>query len=1116
MLVNTLQDLQDMNTNRAGTYALSKDIDASDTANWNSGAGFVPIGDDVGYFTGKFDGQGHVISSLMIDRPSQNYIGLFGYTDGATISHVGMEGGSISGSEYVGGLIGIASRSTLSNAYATGAVSGKFYVGGLVGRAYEGTLSNVYATGAVSGQSVVGGLVGYAFGGTTISNVYATGVVSGEYDVGGLVGSAEDAMISNAYATGAVSGETTGGGLVGFASRGTTISNAYATGAVSGKFYVGGLVGAAEAAMISNAYATGAVSGQSDVGGLVGSAFNGTLSNSYWDSYSAGQANAIGTNVGATVTNVLAVTSDPSQSGAANYAFTQSAYANFDFTTDWFMIDGSTRPFGRWEYATEITNSHQLQLMAMDLAASYTLGTDIDLTETGAVTEGNAASYAGMWGSAGWSPVGDSSVRFTGTFDGQGHVISGLTIVRPSKSYIGLFGYAQGATISSVGMEGGEISGQSGVGGLVGYAFLGTLSNVYATGAVSGERSVGGLIGYDDNTTISNAYATGAVSARDVVGGLVGFVQFATISNAYATGAVSGQGVVGGLIGYASGGTISNAYATGAVSSRDAYVGGLIGVTEFGTVSNSYWDSYGTGQSEGIGYTFGATAIDNVSAVTSDPAQSAASNYAFNASAWSNFATGGVSDIDTVGGQDKVWRIYEGHTTPLLKAFMTRLEGTVSEKTVTYNGAEQSFTPTFASTDSYDESLILGLSGGVKGTNVGTYSLYSTQRGYDLVLTGSGALVIKPAAVTVTYTANAASSIYGDAISGVTGTATASGLQGSDTLAGVTTGTAAFVTKAGQTDNVGSYAINGSGLSAHSGNYTFTFVQADANAKALSITPRALTVTMKATSRTSIYGDAIAGLSGGVSVTGLVNGDELGGTGSWTTTANAKSDVGTYAINGSIIGANANYDITFVQAESNAKALTITPRALTVIYTANGTRMTVGGAVPALDGTVSGEGLVNGDTLSGTASWATPADSNSEVGSYAITGSGVGASDNYTVTEQQAQGNATALTVVNAGNPTPEPGPNPEPTPEPGPNPEPTPEPGPNPEPTPEPEPEPEPTPAPIISGPTPEITAGTLYGNLETGEGSLLGSGSFGENTQFGGQSGFESIESFCEDGSC
>ncbi|WP_295537007.1 GLUG motif-containing protein [uncultured Thioclava sp.] len=202
-------------------YVLAQSLDLSGISDFN------PIGSDTTPFTGKFDGLGHTISNLTINRPSTNYVGLFSYTSGATISNVGLVGGSVSGHVNVGGLVGYNSGSTISNVYATGVVSGTGDdVGGLVGYNSRSTISNAYATGAVSGTTNVGGLVGDNSI-STISNAYATGAVSGSRAVGGLVGmNASNSTISNAYATGVVSGPRSVGGLAGYNSR-STISDAY-------------------------------------------------------------------------------------------------------------------------------------------------------------------------------------------------------------------------------------------------------------------------------------------------------------------------------------------------------------------------------------------------------------------------------------------------------------------------------------------------------------------------------------------------------------------------------------------------------------------------------------------------------------------------------------------------------------------------------------------------------------------------------------------------------------------------------------------------------------------------------------------------------------------------
>jgi len=173
-------DLQGINGNLSGYYALGSNIDATATSSWNSGAGFTPIGNPATAFTGSFNGLGHTISNLTINLPSTNYVGLFGNTGtGSVIQNIGLVGGSVSGSEYVGGLVGY-NGGTVTNSYATGSVSGSEYVGGLVGGNDDGTVTNSYATGSVngaSGSTFVGGLVGLNEG--SVSNSYATGSVSG-------------------------------------------------------------------------------------------------------------------------------------------------------------------------------------------------------------------------------------------------------------------------------------------------------------------------------------------------------------------------------------------------------------------------------------------------------------------------------------------------------------------------------------------------------------------------------------------------------------------------------------------------------------------------------------------------------------------------------------------------------------------------------------------------------------------------------------------------------------------------------------------------------------------------------------------------------------------------
>ncbi|WP_175426438.1 MBG domain-containing protein [Azospirillum brasilense] len=186
---------------------------------------------------------------------------------------------------------------------------------------------------------------------------------------------------------------------------------------------------------------------------------------------------------------------------------------------------------------------------------------------------------------------------FTGTFEGLGHTVSGLTINK-SGNYAGLIGrVGMNGVVRNIGVVGGSVSGAMLVGGLVG-SNAGTIANAYATGTVNGTERVGGLAGQSEGM-VTNAYATGAASGSRSVGGLVGY-NTGQITNAYATGAVTASSYsAGGLVG-TNGGSIGNAYATGATNSP-LYAGGVVGEGSSGNLSNLYWDTQTTGRSAGVG-----------------------------------------------------------------------------------------------------------------------------------------------------------------------------------------------------------------------------------------------------------------------------------------------------------------------------------------------------------------------------------------------------------------------------------------------------------------------------------------------------------------------------------
>ncbi|OTG66601.1 YDG domain-containing protein [Acinetobacter silvestris] len=231
-----VNQLQNMNKNLSGKYLLGNNIDASDTVNWNSGAGFNPIGtgiynvenDTSKAFIGLFDGLGQSINNIFINNSTNDYVGLFGYTGlNSQIKNVGVEGGRITGGKYVGGLVGLNSGS-INSAYATGTVSATSSggtAGGLVGKnmGSNAKIENTYATNKVLSTQFAGGLVGYNNYGS-ISNGYATGEVSAQF-AGGLVGN-NNGTINNVYATGVVDVSVAAGGVVALGTGGA-VSNAY-------------------------------------------------------------------------------------------------------------------------------------------------------------------------------------------------------------------------------------------------------------------------------------------------------------------------------------------------------------------------------------------------------------------------------------------------------------------------------------------------------------------------------------------------------------------------------------------------------------------------------------------------------------------------------------------------------------------------------------------------------------------------------------------------------------------------------------------------------------------------------------------------------------------------
>jgi len=235
-------DLHAIRNNLGGSYILVNDLDsatagytelASETA--NGGKGWEPIGtaDETSdeQFTGSLNGQRHEIRDLFINRPNEDYVGLFTHISWTrhidnvgVVENIGLINADVTGSAQVGVLVG-HNEGLVNNSYSSGSVVGDERVGGLVGW-NQATLSNSYSRCSVTGNSRVGGLVGdnwYHMG--ILSNSYSTGSVIGSTQVGGLVGVNYYGNVTHSYSTGSVTGSTQVGGLVGWNTG--TVSNSF-------------------------------------------------------------------------------------------------------------------------------------------------------------------------------------------------------------------------------------------------------------------------------------------------------------------------------------------------------------------------------------------------------------------------------------------------------------------------------------------------------------------------------------------------------------------------------------------------------------------------------------------------------------------------------------------------------------------------------------------------------------------------------------------------------------------------------------------------------------------------------------------------------------------------
>lgn len=249
----------------------------------------------------------------------------------------------------------------------------------------------------------------------------------------------------------------------------------------------------------------------------------------------------------------------------------------------------------------------QLNNSSIRFSGKYFIQTaDIDASATSTWFDNGSGGYYG------WQPIGIETSSFSGSYDGQDHIISNLYINRPDLRCTGLFGAINASgLITRLSLTNASICGGNITGGITGLN-SGTVSYCSFQGAVtSSGYSIGGLAGFNQ-LTITHCETSGTVSsASNNVGGLVGVSPYAVANMSYCHSSctVSGVNYVGGLIGNTSG-PISNSYFTGDITGSFG-VGGLVGSSESGDINNCYSTGRLTCYSNNAGGILGAKVVGN-------------------------------------------------------------------------------------------------------------------------------------------------------------------------------------------------------------------------------------------------------------------------------------------------------------------------------------------------------------------------------------------------------------------------------------------------------------------------------------------------------------------------